>query len=72
MNIFETYEKYVRPETNPIVEVKKLDEELFNIEDEPRESDNNQDISNVPTIDQTVLVDQIVAKVAEMMKKGEE
>lgn len=72
MNIFETYEKYVRPETNPIVELKKPDEELFNIEDEPGESDNNQDIPDVPTIDQAALVDQIAAKVAEMMKKGEE
>lgn len=72
MNLFEGYEKYVRPETNPIVEVKKPDEELFNIEDEPGENDNNQGIPDVPTIDQAALVDQIAAKVAEMMKKGEE
>lgn len=72
MNLFEGYEKYVRPETNPIVEEKKPDEELFNIEDEPGENDNKPDIPDVPTIDQAALVDQIAAKVAEMMKKGEE
>ena len=72
MNVFEAYEKYVRPKTNPIVDVKKPDEELFDVEDDPGDSENKMDNQGVSTIDQAALVDQITAKVAEMMKKGEE
>ena len=45
MNIFDVYEKYVRPEMQPIVEVKPDEEELFDVEEKPGE---NKEVNGKP------------------------
>lgn len=72
MNIFDVYEKYVRPEMQPIVEVKPDEEELFDVEEKPGENKEVNGNPEPPTINEEAI-DKIAAKVAEMMmKKGEE
>ncbi len=73
MNIFDIYEKYVRPEMQPIVEPKPDEEELFDVEEKPGENKEENGLPESPTINEDAMVDKIAAKVAEMLaKKGEE
>lgn len=73
MNIFDVYEKYVRPEMQPIVEPKPDEDELFDVEEKPRENKEENGNPVPPTINEDAMVDKIAAKVAEMLaKKGEE
>lgn len=73
MNVFDIYEKYVRPEIQPIVEVKPDEEELFDVEEKPGEKEDDNGDPAPPTINEDAMVDKIAAKVAEMLaKKGEE
>lgn len=72
MNVFDIYEKYVRPEMQPIVEEKPDEDELFDVEEKPGEKEENGDPEPL-TINEEAMVDKIAAKVAEMLaKKGEE
>lgn len=73
MNVFDIYEKYVRPEMQPIVEVKPDEDELFDVEEKPGENNEENSDPESPTINEDAMVDKIAAKVAEMLaKKGEE
>lgn len=73
MNIFDVYEKYVRPEMQPIVEPKPDEDELFDVEEKPGENKEENGLPESPTINEDAMVDKIAAKVAEMLaKKGEE
>lgn len=73
MNIFDVYEKYVRPEMQPIVEPKPDEDELFDVEEKPGENKEENGDPVAPTINEDAMVDKIAAKVAEMLaKKGEE
>ena len=73
MNIFDVYEKYVRPEMQPIVEPKPDEDELFDVEEKPGENKEENGDPVPPTINEDAMVDKIAAKVAEMLaKKGEE
>lgn len=73
MNVFDIYENYVRPEIQPIVEVKPDEEELFDVEEKPGENKEDNGDPESPTINEDAIVDKIAAKVAEMLaKKGEE
>lgn len=72
MNVFDIYEKYVRPEMQPIVEPKPDEDELFDVEEKPGENKEENGDPEPPTINEDAI-DKIAAKVAEMMmKKGEE
>lgn len=73
MNLFEVYEKYVRPDLMPTVEEKPDEEELFDVEEKPGEKKEENGSPESPTINEDAMVDKIAAKVAEMLaKKGEE
>lgn len=73
MNVFDIYEKYVRPEMQPIVEEKPDEEELFDVEEKPGEKKDDNGDPDLSTINDDAMVEKIAAKVAEMLaKKGEE
>lgn len=73
MNVFDIYEKYVRPEMQPIVEEKPDENELFDVEEKPGEKEDDNGFPDLSTINEDAMVDKIAAKVAEMLaKKGEE
>lgn len=73
MNVFDIYEKYVRPEMQPIVEEKPDENELFDVEEKPGEKEEDNGVPDLSTINEEAMVDKIAAKVAEMLaKKGEE
>lgn len=73
MNVFDIYEKYVRPEMQPIVEEKPDENELFDVEEKPGEKEEDNDVPDLSTINDDAMVEKIAAKVAEMLaKKGEE
>ena len=73
MNVFDIYEKYVRPEMQPILEEKPDENELFDVEEKPGEKEEENGDLEPFTINEEAMVEKIVAKVAEMLaKKGEE
>lgn len=73
MNVFDIYEKYVRPEMQPIVEEKPDENELFDVEEKPGEKEEDKGVPDLSTINDDAMVEKIAAKVAEMLaKKGEE
>lgn len=74
MNVFDIYEKYVRPEMQPIVEEKPDENELFEVEEKPGEKEEEDNgVPDLSTINDDDMVEKIAAKVAEMLaKKGEE
>lgn len=73
MNVFDIYEKYVRPEMQSIVEEKPDEDELFDVEEKPGEKEEDNGVPDLSTINDDAMVEKIAAKVAEMLaKKGEE
>lgn len=73
MNVFDIYEKYVRPEMQPIVEEKPDENELFDVEEKTGEKEEDNGVPDLSTINDDAMVEKIAAKVAEMLaKKGEE